>query len=349
MKKVIGLITITAFAAIGTLGLAAQAAVAFDPQDDCAGGQYGVKNAWVDTSPSTQFAASEVYGGAVLCGSDTAIEHGYTGGKIESPALVTPAGTTDQFGMEFRCANPAFPSACTTSTDLPSGTFVSEAEMDVMAFWNGNYFSHIDNDHSKIYVNQAPGGPPNTDCAATYQNKPVVQCLQGKDDLGWGTSNIIVTKYQSGSGAGANTGRYRLNIIQPVATGGQLDLYYTKIGKRGSWNGQTGVPDPTDNQMALHICKYAGAVNGSTCGTNPADWLQINGRKGFYVQCGPVQEGLLPAPYGWVITGFRNWSGGMNPNGCANDKWTQTQSASFELGKGELGKSTTLGKEEAAS
>lgn len=241
-------------ATLAGLGATATTAAAADPMaSECQGLRSGVNNFHVTTNPTTGGQVADMYGGGLLCGSD------FGGGKevgFESGTITNPTG------VQVRCANPKNPSACTSEVDLDSGRYIGDVTMALEAMIAGSAIP-MKNVHTKMYVDQAPpsvfGSNPNTDCTAT-----AIACYQGLDDLGTGTSNVIVKK--------STNGQLTLSINKPKPLlAGVTKIYFLQIGG-------TKPGDVKD----MHLCRYAGAKNGSSCGTSPTDWQQKNSAVGTY-------------------------------------------------------------------
>lgn len=286
-------------AAVGVLGMGAGIASAADPMaNECKSLPTGVNKFHITTDPVTADQPADLSGGGLLCGSDFGggKEVGFKSGTISLPT-----------GAKVRCANPKYPNACTSEPDLESGRYIGDVTMAVETVIAGMPLK-LENLHSKMYVDQAPPGPlgshANTDCTPD-----AVACYQGLDDLGTGTANTIVKK--------TDKGKLELQIKTPVAFIENTKIYFLQIGG-------TSPGDPKD----LHLCRYAGAKNGSSCGTNPADWAQKNGPAGYY-KCtifplwqwkyvggsAPIKWLMVPWPWGYTVSTVPS----MEPKPAAND------------------------------
>lgn len=240
--------------ALTVLGASATSAIASDPMaEECNGLQNGANGFHITTNSTKGGEAADLYGGAVLCGSD--FVNGVKKFGFESGVVRVPAG------VKIRCANPENQDACKSEPDLKSGQYTGEVNMAIQPL--GDLNKAMLNVQTKMYVNQAPAGitgkqNPNKNCTKTD-----IACYQGIDGLGTGTADTIVKKKNS---------RYYLYIYKPVPLIPEVsEINYLRIGG-------TAPGDPRD----LHLCKYAGDVKGQQCGSSPDDWMQKNGPSGNY-------------------------------------------------------------------
>lgn len=263
-------------------------AVAVDPQaENCQGLGPGVRDIDLQVVPNTAGSVSSFTGGVLLCGSDLGPSpKGFKSGEIELPWAV---GGNYRDGYQSikliqpRCANPKFYRTegeasglnCPVNTgpySLEEGQYIGSVGMGIST---GGGEIALDGAVSKIYVQKAPGTPiGNTHCTID-----AVVCYQGTDGaLGYADMTIV----RDTSGA---VDTYKLNIHEIVLMVPlPVEVYYTRIGY------------PEDGKP-LDLCRYAGDVNGSSCGASgSSDWVQKNG---------PAERATCN-----VIDWMNNWSFG---------------------------------------
>lgn len=227
-------------------------------------------------------ATTGVSGGAILCGTDDVNDRYFTNGHIKYPNL----------GEIARCARPNSAIGPCADGNIEDGRYSGGATSDVYcdagvcALFGAKQNDDVPTETHVRYNTSGPGsGPDRCDETSTT----LVGCFESEATL-LGIVNcdtdIIITKGASG---------YKMTIYQPTCDTGAEPTYFDTIDD-------------------LTICEYAGAVEGTSCGTDPNLWLNKNGSNN---QPGPTNwKFQVSAPFPTVVPGHK-----VYVTGFANGQW----------------------------